>query len=265
MILSLALGLLTGLILSLTGAGGGILAVPLLVFGAQQSVATAGPVGLAAVALAAGFGAIMGLRKQVVRYKAALLIAATGMVLSPAGLWLAHRVDNRLLTAVFALVLLYVAFNTYRKATRGAASQVNADRPVPCIRDGATGRFIWTSRCAMTLGVSGAVAGFLSGLLGVGGGFVVVPVLNRYTDLEMQSAVSTSLAVIALISVTGVLASVAAGSLSYAMAAPFSAGALAGMVGGRRVSERLAGRHLQIGFAVVSGLVALGMLVKALH
>ena len=137
------------------------------------------------------------------------------------------------------------------------------DRDLPCIRDSGTGRFIWTARCAQALAASGTIAGLLSGLLGVGGGFVMVPALRRFTDLDMQSTVATSLAVIALVSLTGVLTSALAGVMEWGVAIPFSAGALAGMLGGRLVSERLAGPHLQIGFAAVSAMVAVGMIVKS--
>jgi uncharacterized membrane protein YfcA len=143
MMISLALGLAVGLILALTGAGGGILAVPLLVFGTHIGMAQAGPIGLLAVGMAACLGAVLGLRAGVVRYRAAVLVAISGMVCSPAGLWLARRVDNRWLSVLFAFTLLYVAFKTFDKARRkGAAS--TAARPVPvCVRDAAPAR----SRC----------------------------------------------------------------------------------------------------------------------
>ena len=94
MILELGLGLLIGLIMALTGAGGGILAVPLLVFGAQLSVAEAGPVGLVAVGIAAALGAALGLKTGIVRYRAALLMAGTGVLLSPLGILLARRLHT---------------------------------------------------------------------------------------------------------------------------------------------------------------------------
>ena len=264
MLTVLALGLLVGVILALTGAGGGILAVPLLVFGIQMGVAQAGPIGLLAVGMAAALGAVLGLREGIVRYRAAMLIAASGMLLSPLGLWLAHRLDNRSLSVLFAMILLLVAFRTLRQATRPAvAVPADVHLQYPCQRDGGTGRFIWSRSCARALALSGALAGLLSGLLGVGGGFIMVPALQRYTDLAMRSAVATSLAVIALVSVTGVLASAATGAMVWSVALPFSAGALAGMLGGRIVSARLAGPQLQIGFALVSAAVAVGMIVKS--
>ena len=263
MLTNLGLGLAIGIILALTGAGGGILAVPALVFGAHQSVAQAGPVGLLAVGMAAALGAALGLRSGTVRYRAATLISVAGMILSPAGLWLAHRSDNRWLSALFSLVLLYVAYRTWSQAGRPAKkTQGRDDAQPPCIRSTDSGRFIWTSRCARALALSGSIAGLLSGLLGVGGGFVMVPALQRATDLEMKSVVATSLAVIALVSATGVASSALAGTLNWPVAIPFSAGALGGMLAGRVVAARLAGPYLQKGFALVSALVAVGMIAK---
>jgi uncharacterized membrane protein YfcA len=165
MLIYLGLGVAIGIILALTGAGGGILAVPVLIFGAQQSVAEAGPIGLLAVGMAAALGAVLGLRGKIVRYRAAILISGTGMILSPIGLWLAHRVDNHWLTMVFAVVLLYVAFRTFQQARkRTVDTDANGKQP-PCIRDVESGRFIWTSSCARALAASGGLAGLLSGLL----------------------------------------------------------------------------------------------------
>lgn len=262
MLIPALLGLAVGLILALTGAGGGILAVPLLMFGMGISVAQAGPIGLLAVGMAATLGAVLGLRAEQVRYRAALLIAAAGMLLSPAGLWAARLADARWLGLLFALTLLYVAFRAWRQAAHPASGPPSG-APV-CLRGGQTGRFVWTRPCARALGLSGALAGFLSGLLGVGGGFVMVPALQRYTDLPMKSAVATSLAVIAIISAAGVATSAVQGGVDWTVATPFAGGALAGMLGGRSLATRVDGPALQKAFALVSAMVAAGMIVKAL-
>lgn len=263
MLIDLGLGLLVGIILALTGAGGGILAVPLLIFGAGMSVAQAGPVGLLAVGMAAALGAVLGLKAGIVRYRAALLIATTGMLMSPLGLWLAHHTDNRWLSVLFALVLLFVAYKAFDRATKEQSPGVEEPHSaLPCRQDDSSGRFVWTAGCARSLALSGTLAGLLSGMLGVGGGFVIVPALRRYTSLQMQATVATSLAVIALVSVSGVLSSSLSGAMNWRVGIPFSVGTLAGMLGGRVISARLAGPHLQIGFAVVSAVVAVGMIMK---
>lgn len=265
MITVLALGIAVGVIMALTGAGGGILAVPLLVFGARLALPAAAPIGLLAVGLSAALGALMGLRTGIVRYRAALLIAGAGVVFAPAGVWLGARTDGVWLSVLFSLVLFFVAWRAWRQASavKNVRSSVSGREP-PCRVSTASGRFIWTRPCARALAGSGTLAGLLSGLLGVGGGFVIVPAMRRHTDLAMQSIVATSLAVIALVSASGVASSIVAGTLDWRRALPFSAGALAGMLAGRLVSARLAGPHLMRGFAIVSAAVAAGMLLKAL-
>jgi uncharacterized membrane protein YfcA len=261
----LLLGFTVGIILALTGAGGGILAVPLLVFGAGLSMAEAGPIGLLAVGLAATLGAVMGLKAGTVRYKAALLISGTGILCSPIGLWLAQRTPNRPLTIVFSFVLLFVAWRVFRKSMPSTEQDQTPRHIPPCQIDTGKGKLIWTAPCARALALAGVAAGGLSGLLGVGGGFVMVPALQRYTDLATQSILATSLAVIALVSMSGVVASTLSGHLQWAIALPFSGGAIAGMVVGRLVAARLSGPLLQKGFALVSALVAVALLIKALR
>jgi uncharacterized membrane protein YfcA len=265
MITVLILGLTVGIILALTGAGGGILAVPLLVFGAGLSMADAGPIGLLAVGLAATLGAMMGLKSGTVRYKAALLVAGAGIVCSPFGLWLAQRTPNRPLSVAFSVVLMYVAFRVFQRSMPAPAKSMTRGKesPPPCQMDVNRGKLNWTAPCARALALSGIVAGGLSGLLGVGGGFVMMPALQRYTDLTTQSALATSLAVIALVSISSVITSAATGHLQWAIALPFSMGALVGMIGGRLAASKLSGPHLQKAFAIVSAVVAVALFVKA--
>lgn len=258
-----ALGLLVGLILALTGAGGGIIAVPLLIFALNWDVAHAGPVALFAVGSSAAVGAFMGLRAGIVRYRAAFLISATGALLTPVGMLLAHRLPAAPLSLCFAAVLLYVAQRMFRQA-RYTPPGAHLEKPdaAACKLDQNTGRFRWTARCARTMVATGMLTGLLSGLLGVGGGFVIVPALRRSTDLPMNAIVASSLMVIALVSSAAVISAAVAGHLDYAVALPFAGGAIAGMLGGRLLAARLGGPRLQQGFAVVAGLVAIGMVVR---
>lgn len=265
MIAEILMGLIIGVVMALTGAGGGILGVPMLVFGAGLDVSVAAPVALLAVGLAAAFGALLGLKARIVRYRAALWMAATGMLAAPVGVWLAQRMDERLLGLLFVAVLAVSAWRTYRQAAAEHIELASANaRTVPCTVDDSSRRFIWTAHCARMLAATGAMAGLLSGLLGVGGGFILVPVLKRVSDLPMRSVVATTLAVIALVSTSGVGSSVLAGTLDARIALPFAAGTLAGMYGGGLLAARVAGPLLQKGFALVAALVAAGMLARVL-
>lgn len=264
MTVSFVLGVIVGIIMGLTGAGGGILAVPLLVFGLQMTVPEAGPIGLMAVGLAAAVGAILGLKAKEVRYRAALLIAGAGIVTAPIGVWTAQRVNTDYLGVVFGLVLLFVGYKSYRQAMQPElVAEARNDVDLPCIRNFETGRFIWTAKCARALALSGTVAGLLSGLLGVGGGFIMVPALERYTDLVTKSIIATSLGVIALIALFGVATSMSTGNFNYQIGLPFSMGAVAGMLGSRSLSSRLPAAQLKKVFAAVCAVIAIGMIWKS--
>ena len=263
MVLSLALGIVVGIIMGLTGAGGGILAVPLLVFGLHMSVAQAAPIGLLAVGISATLGALIGLKNSIVRYRAAMFIAGTGILLAPLGVWLAQRLNTSVLSILFAAVLAWVAYKTLKEARALETGSQQIPLAPPCLRDAQEGRFVWTSKCAQVLTLSGAITGALSGLLGVGGGFVMVPALQRYTDLTTRSVVATSLAVIALVSLAGVGTSIATGQLDLAVALPFAAGGAVGMGAGTGLSTRLSQKGLKLSFTVICAVVVIGMVVKS--
>lgn len=263
MVISIFLGALVGIMMGLTGAGGGILAVPLLVFGLNLTILEAGPVAMLAVGISAAVGALFGLKANIVRHRASLLIATSGILLAPLGVWIAYRLDARLMSLLFAAVLGWVAYKTLYDIYQKDTELQLKDAP-PCIRNNYSGRFIWTNSCAVALSLSGAIAGTLSGLLGVGGGFVIVPALQRYTDLDMQSVIATSLAIIALVSLTSVGASVYAGLLNFGIALPFAIGSVLGMGAASMIRPRLPQKYLKIAFGIMCFMVAITMIVKIL-
>lgn len=261
--MSIFLGALVGIVMGLTGAGGGILAVPLLVFGLHLTVAEAGSVGMLAVGTSATVAAIHGLKAKIARYRATLLIAICGTLMAPLGVWIAYRLDTKLMSLLFAGVLGWVAYKAFHEIY-GQNLKAQFKGAPPCIRDDYSGRFIWTNSCAVALSLSGAIAGTLSGLLGVGGGFVIVPALQRYTDLDIQSVIATSLAVISLVSLTSVAASFFAGHLDFKVALPFAAGSVAGMGAASIIRPRLSQKYLKTAFGLMCFLVAVAMIMKNL-
>jgi uncharacterized membrane protein YfcA len=252
------LGVVVGGLFALTGAGGAVIGVPLLIFSLSLSVAQAAPVALVAVSLSAWVGAIAGLRAGTVRYRAATLIAVAGGLAAPFGLWAAHRMPDTLLTLLFAGILIYIAFSMWRD--QDTAGRLMHDRhETPCSTNPATDRLVWSRPCTQALTLSGIGAGFLSGLLGVGGGFLIVPALRKSTELSMQSIVATCLAVVAFISTITLLSAAAGERVDWAIALPFAAGATTGMLAGRSFADRIPGRILQRAFALIAAVVALGM------
>ena len=259
-----ALGLIVGIVLALTGAGGTLLAVPLLMFGMGWSLTQAGPVALAAVACSAAVGAAMGLRTGIVRYRAAMLMAACGVATMPIGLYAAHRLPLLPLTLAFSALLLWIALRTFRQATSADAAESADVVQAPCLIDPRTGRFRWTDRCGRALSAAGLGTGLLSGLFGVGGGFLIVPALRRVTDLTVPGIIATSTMVIALVSGTTAITAVFAGKLHGLSALWFAAGAVAGMLAGRTLAAYVARPRLQQGFALLTAAAAIAVAVRAL-
>jgi uncharacterized membrane protein YfcA len=258
-----ALGILVGLLMGLTGAGGGILSVPLLVFFLGLPIAEAAPIALCAVALASSIGAILGLRNKILRYKAAGFMAIFGLALSPIGLWLAPQIPNAPLQVLFSLILLYVGFHLLKQANNQIKGVPDEKRQSPpCLINPSLGKLQWTLPCARALMLAGGLAGFLSGLLGVGGGFIIVPALKRYTDLPVKSIVATSLGVLAIITGGGAIFSAATGSLNIIVAAPFSVAALGGLLMGLLLGKKLSGPHTQLIFSIFTLIIAISLLIK---
>jgi len=258
-----ALGILVGILMGLTGAGGGILSVPLLVFFLGLPIAEAAPIALCAVALASSIGAILGLRDKVLRYKAAGFMAIFGLILSPIGLWLTPQIPNAPLQILFSLILLYVAVR-FLKQARNEIRRIPEEKskPPPCLVNPAIGKLQWTLPCARALMFAGSVAGFLSGLLGVGGGFIIVPALKRYTNLPVKSIVATSLGVLAIITGGGAIFSAVSGSLNIVVAAPFAVAALGGLLMGLLLGKKLSGPNTQLIFSIFTLVIAIGLLAK---
>jgi uncharacterized membrane protein YfcA len=273
-VLSPVFGLLVGFSLGLTGGGGSIFAVPLLVYGLAVAPREAVGISLAAVGATALIGAGQRLQAGEVEMGTGLLFAVAGMMGAPLGSWLGAYVPEPLLLVLFACLMTFVAVRMWFGALqRSRAHTANTDKPSAtsrsdttgtCQRD-ARGRLELTSRCVGVLAGVGLLTGVLSGLFGVGGGFVIVPALVLVSDMDIHRAVATSLAVIALISVAGVASYVIAGRpLPLTLTGLFVLGGVAGMVLGTRCGRKLSGPTLQKGFAVALVVVATFMITKSL-
>ena len=272
--LTIALGIVVGLVLGLTGAGGSAFAVPLLMFALGWSLPQAAPVALLAVCAAASFGTLAAWDVTYVRYRAAMLMAVVGTVFAPLGFWLAQRLSALTLAWIFGAALMIVALRMIVQArtrpdeARVARATVSGDEgaasgPI-CKLDSETGRLIWTRGSAFVIASIGAVTGFLSSLLGVGGGFVIVPSLRAVSMLSIHSAIATSLMAIALISAGSVLVHLLmGGAFDWLTALPFVIGALIGMMLGRRIAPRIVGPILQQAFALSMLVVAVLVVWRA--
>lgn len=263
-----SIGLLVGTVLGLTGAGGSILAVPALMALTHWSLSQAAPAALVAVASAALIGSLGGIRKGIVRYRAAALLALSALPAAPLGLQAALFVPEYALLMLFASLLFWVGLRTLRSVGRERGTAVpiadRAMKPPPCMLNRQTGRFGWPPRCFAAMGALGMMTGGLSGLLGVGGGFIIVPGLRRISDLPMHSAVATSLLAAALTATETLGIAIISDRLPpIAPIAPFLAATVIGMLVARSVAARLSSIVIARGFALTAWIVCGYLLWKA--
>jgi|SRR5687767_7823729 uncharacterized membrane protein YfcA len=254
--LAILFGAVVGVSLGLTGGGGGILAVPMLVYGVGVEPHQALLVSLLAVGATALVGAIERIRRNEVAVATGVLFAVAGMAGAPYGATLADRIEPRSLLLMFSALMLYVALRMWFKA--GSRRPTAGGAHPPLTNRARRRRSTFSLGRVIMLVVLGAATGVLSGLFGVGGGFVIVPALVLVGGMDIHRAVATSLLVIPLVSVTGVAQHLRQQQqpLALGVTVLFVVGGVAGMAVGTFVGRRMSAARLQRVFAVVIIVVA---------
>lgn len=268
--LSLIFGAIVGLSLGLTGGGGAIFAVPLLVYGLGIDPREAVAISLASVGATSLVGFLHRWKLGQVEVRTGLLFATAGMVGAPIGTWIAGFLPEAVLLLSFAGLMVVVAVRLWQQAAHpilpepACRSPEHADGPT-CQRD-AAGQLLLTSRCAALLLVVGVLTGVLSGVFGVGGGFVIVPALVLFSSMSIHRAVGTSLMVIALVSVSGVTSQLWAGrAIAPVVTVLFVIGGIAGLFAGQQIGRKLSGPALQKVFVVAILAVAAFVIIRNLN
>ncbi|WEO99469.1 sulfite exporter TauE/SafE family protein [Streptomyces sp. FXJ1.172] len=242
-LLALAAGAVIGLTLGALGGGGSVLAVPALIYLLGFTPVAATTAALIVVAVTSATALSAHARDGHVRWRTGLLFASAGIGPAMLGGALASRLPAAVLTLGFALV--------------AGAAAVRMLRPRPASAEGVRVR---PGRAA----AAGAGLGAVTGVLGVGGGFLAVPALVSVLGLRMRAAVGTSLLVITVNSLAALaMRTGTAHGLDWALIGPFAGAAVLGAWDGKRLSAKLPARTLQRAFAVVLLAVAGLMLADA--
>ena len=264
--MSYLVGILIGTVLGLTGAGGSVFAVPLLMSLVYLSPQEAIGVSLGAVGISALFGVISRLRSQQIQWLPAAVYSVIGGAFAPLGMYLNQRISPFLLMLGFSVLVTLVAYKMWKQASshpeeakivrseirvesegRGAVCIANDNQPfkigLPCV-----------------MGMSGGaiLTGILSGLFGVGGGFLIVPTLLFLTGIGIRQAVATSLVIISIVSLSGFTSFILGGqSIDFSLLTHVAIGGVLGMSIGIVVSKYIAGAMLQKVFSILMFLMAL--------
>jgi uncharacterized membrane protein YfcA len=217
-------------------------------------------ISLVTVAATAAVGAVERWRYGQVEIPTGLLFAAAGMLTAPLGSWLGSRIPEQPLLVAFAVLMLVIAARMWQKARnveeRLPPAAVAAGSGPACRRD-PEGKLRITSRCATVLALVGLAVGLLSGLFGVGGGFLIVPALVTFAAMGVPRAVGTSLFVMTLVGLSAVASQVAAGrEIPLDVAGGFVAGSIPGLFAGSAIGRRLTGPLLARVFALAIVVVA---------
>jgi uncharacterized membrane protein YfcA len=250
--ISLALGALIGVLLGLLGGGGSILAVPALVYGMGFGVEQAIPTSLIVVAAASTVGVLPKIRAKQVRWRMAAIFAAAGIPATIAGSAISAHLPQSILMIGFAVVMVVAGIRmlTDRSAT-GTACKIEA------------GHVNWR-RCAPRSIGAGLLVGLLTGLFGVGGGFLIIPALVVMLGVEMSTAIGTSLLIIIANSVAGIVSHLDGIHVDWHVTAAFVAAAMATSLVAGHVGTRTDTDRLQRWFAYLVFAVAAYVLVDTL-
>jgi uncharacterized membrane protein YfcA len=273
---AICLGVLIGLFLGALGGGGGVLVVPALVYVLGQTAQQATTGSIVIVGLTAVAGAAVRLRGGLVSWKIGLAFGVIGVPAAYAGTLFNHHAAQRTLMLAFAALTLAAALAMLSgtRSSRGDDDLLPvasaASTPASVRSDGAgamlTADPVTLNGAARSVFIGkvvccGLAVGFLTGFLGVGGGFLVVPALVIALRMPMNFAVGTSLMVIAENSASSLVARVGLAHFDWKVLVPFTLAAIIASAEGKGIADRLSCAVLARAFAAL--LVLVGVLVGA--
>lgn len=252
-------GLATGLVLGLFGSGGSIIATPALIYLLNVAPKSAIAMSLGIVAVTATIAALDHWKRGNVDVSIAAVFGLFGVAGTYAGARLGVVTPVAIQLTVFALVMYAAAWRMLkpvRLAVSSAEISVSGSTAaLPC-----TGLF---SPCMAHIALHGIAVGVLTGFVGVGGGFLIVPALVLLSHIPMKTAVGTSLAIVAAKSYSGFAGYMGAVPIDWALMGGFTAVTVAASFAGTRLAHRFSHDTLRRAFAVFLLFVATYMLLKS--
>lgn len=258
------LSIIMGITLGLLGGGGSILTVPILRYAldipAKATIATS----LLVVGSTAAIGLIPHARKGNVVWKTGAIFAGFAMAGAFAGGHLAQFIPGPVLLLMFGGLMLVTGVAMLRKKSKGEDDEapiesdelLDAEAKTSSLEEAKQAKAWWM------IGLEGLVVGLVTGMVGAGGGFLVVPALVLLGGLGMVEAVGTSLFVIAAKSFAGFAGYAAHVEIDWALTAIVTAAAAVGTIGGAWIAQRVKPDKLRQGFAYFVFVMALVVIYK---
>ena len=247
--LALIFGAVIGILLGLLGGGGSILAVPVLVYALGLDVAQAIPVSLIVIAVASAVGALPKVRAHQVQWRLGGVFAAAGIPATFVGTAVGKHLPQQAIMFGFAVVMIAAGIRMLSDSgDTGTACRVG--------NEGINWR-----RCAPRSIPAGVVVGFLTGLFGVGGGFLIIPALVLMLGVEMPIAIGTSLLIITANSAAAALSHLHQAQIDWAITSAFIGPAVVGSLIAGHLGSKVNTGRLQNWFAYLVFAVAAYLLV----
>ncbi len=278
-LVGVGIGVLSGLL----GIGGGTIMVPVLRLGYGLDAFMATATSLFAIIPISLAGAITHIRARSCFPKLGLLLGIAGAVTSSAGVYLGSISPSWLIMLAAAIIIVYSAFTMLRKALRMgkggtdpslAGGQKGTDPATPAGNKGtdlhgaseaeqmSPCAFAFTRKNVALAVVIGLIAGFASGYVGVGGGFIMVPLMTAWLGIPMKRTSGTSLIAIIILAVPGVIQQAFLGHIDYLAGIMLCVGAIPGAVLGARLVPRVPERTLRFIFAGLLAVAAVMLVIN---
>jgi uncharacterized membrane protein YfcA len=262
------LGLVVGTFGTLIGAGGGFLLVPvLLLLYPHDSPALITGMSLAVVFFNAGSGSFAYARMGRVDFKSGLMFAAATIPGAVLGAMVTAQLDRRTFDLLFGVLMtagsIYLLWRPVRTGSDGPVARISGHfHRILVERDGTAHEFGYNP--ALGIGIS-VVVGFVSSLLGIGGGIIHVPVLSQLLGFPVHIATATSHFTLSIMALAGSLVHLVSGALAPGLGriAALAVGVMVGAQAGARLSRRVHGVWIMRGLAIALGFVGLRILLGA--
>lgn len=243
-LVAVGIGFVSGILSGMFGIGGGIITTPAIRFFTDSTALVAVGTPLPVILPSAITGAVSYARRGLTDVRAGVTVGLAGSLTAVAGAWATRLVGGSVVLVGTAVLIAWAAADMAIQVYRPPTEDVDA-KGTPL----GGGRGI-------KLAVIGLITGAYSGFFGLGGGFIVVPMLTRWLRYPIKVAIGTSLVVVALLAVPGTVTHALLGNIDWAIAAGLTVGVIPGAMVGARISAGSTDRRLRIGFAVMLLVVA---------
>lgn len=258
-------GVFIGIASGLLGIGGGMVMVPLfrLLFGMSPIGATA--TSLFAIIPTSISGGVQHIRNHTCIPQLGVAMGIGGAITSSLGVAVANIAPGWTIMVVAAIIIAYSAFTMFQKALAIKPAKAGDDSASSNAGTNVEQEIPTLSRTQLLQGAAiGAVAGFFSGFIGVGGGFIMVPLMLAFIGISMRLASGTSLVAVMILVTPAAIEQCLLGNVNYLVGIATICGSIPGAIIGARLVKRVPERTLRFAFGCFLLLAAILLLVKEL-